>query len=321
MIEVLGIKNASKIIPDTDDMKPLDPVSENMAILRSLPVKAFLYQDHEAHLQVHMSAMQDPKIAAIVGQNPNAQAIMGAASAHIMEHVAFQYRKEIEKQLGATLPPPPDFDGDDEELGHLSPEMEVQLSQMAAQAAAKLLQKDMAEAQQQQAQQQAQDPLLQLQQMDLQIKKQLADIEGQRAQVDAQVKMQEMQIKMAEQQRKAQKDVVDASAKSDEIDLKEKELYINSTLNERKSMVDAAHKADILEEQQRQNARDHGHKSRQMDYEGFRAGAEHSHKKDQQELDYFHKMASLESQLAQFNAQREQQRSAEKAAKSKGKKE
>jgi len=321
MIEVLGIKNASKIIPDTDDMKPLDPVSENMAILRSLPVKAFLYQDHEAHLQVHMSAMQDPKIAAIVGQNPNAQAIMGAASAHIMEHVAFQYRKEIEKQLGATLPPPPDFDGDDEELGHLSPEMEVQLSQMAAQAAAKLLQKDVAEAQQQQAQQQAQDPLLQLQQMDLQIKKQLADIEGQRAQVDAQVKMQEMQIKMAEQQRKAQKDVVDASAKSDEIDLKEKELYINSTLNERKSMVDAAHKADILEEQQRQNARDHGHKSRQMDYEGFRAGAEHSHKKDQQELDHLHKMASLESQLAQFNAQREQQRSAEKAAKSKGKKE
>ena len=195
MIETLGVKNAAKIIPVEDDMKPTDPVTENMHVLTGRPVKAFLHQDHEAHLQVHMSAMQDPKIKMMVGQNPQAQQLMGAAMAHIMEHVAFQYRKEIEKQLGATLPPMPEGDED----RPLPPEVEVQISQLAAQAAAKLLQKDIAEAQMQQAQQQMQDPLIQMQQKELALKEQ-------------------------EIQRKTKKDTIDAAAKADEIRLREEEL-------------------------------------------------------------------------------------------------
>jgi hypothetical protein len=201
MIETLGVKNAAKIVPMQDDMTPVDPVTENMNVMRGKPVKAFLYQDHEAHLAVHMAAMRDPKLAAIMGQNPQAQAIMAAAQAHIMEHVAFQYRKEIEKQLGAALPPEPDKDGEHT----LPPQVEVQLSQLAAQAAAKLLQKDQAEAQMQQAQQQMQDPLVQMQQ-------------------------KELQIKEAEVQRKAMKDKLDAAARADEIRIKEAEMNAKQQL-------------------------------------------------------------------------------------------
>jgi hypothetical protein len=210
MIETLGVKNAAKIVPMTDDMKPMDPVSENMNVLNGKPVKAFMYQDHEAHLQVHMAALQDPKIAAIVGQNPQAQAIQGAAMAHIMEHVAFQYRREMEKQLGATLPPP--MTGKDDEM-KLPEEMEVQLSQLAAQAAAKLLQKDIAEAQAQQAAQQAQDPLIQMQ-------------------------MQDLQIKQAEVERKKQKDLLDAASKEDALRLREMEIAGRQELEATKLGVD-----------------------------------------------------------------------------------
>ncbi len=269
MIETLGVKNADKLIPDEADMKPLDPVSENMAILRGKPVKAFLYQDHEAHISVHMAAMQDPKIAAIVGQSPNAQLIMGAANEHLMEHVAFQYRKEIEKQLGASLPPPPDFDGDDEELGHLPPEIEVQLSQLAAQAAARLLQKDQAEAQMQQAQQQAQDPLVQMQQMDLQIKKQLADLKAQELQLDA-------QIQMAEIERKKLKDLADAAAREDELRLREKEIGMRNELDGARLGYDMMHK----KEQNQINAANLADQTRlkesQQEMDGYRMGSEHS---------------------------------------------
>ena len=195
MIETLGVKNVAKIIPNKDDMKPVDPVSENMNILMGKPVKAFITQDHEAHLGVHMAAMKDPKIAAMLGQNPQAQAIQAAGAAHVMEHVAYQYRREIEKQLGAALPPMPEEDG----THTLPPEIEVQLSQLASQAAAKLLQKNMGEAQQQQAQQQQQDPLIQMQQ-------------------------KELQIKESEVQRKSKKDMLDAAAKADEIRIKEEAL-------------------------------------------------------------------------------------------------
>jgi len=198
MIETLGMRNASKIVPDKTNMKPVDPVSENMNLLNGKPVKAFLYQDHEAHLGVHMAAMKDPKIAAIMGQNPQAQAIMAAAAAHVMEHTAFAYRKEIEKQLGAALPPMAE-EGDEAEERVLPPEIEVQLSQLAAQAAMKLLQKNTSQAQQQQAQQQQQDPLIQMQQKELQIKEQ-------------------------EVQRKSKKDMMDAAAKADEIRIKEEAL-------------------------------------------------------------------------------------------------
>ena len=161
MLEVLGIKDVDKIVPLEDDFKPQDPVAENMNILNSKPIKAFLYQDHEAHMKVHMNMAQDPKILQLVGQSPNAQAIQAAMQAHIAEHLAFQYRIEIEKMLGVPLPP------EDEALPE---DIEVELSRAVAMASDKLLQKDQAETQQQQAQQQAQDPILQLQQAEFQLK-------------------------------------------------------------------------------------------------------------------------------------------------------
>ena len=258
MIETLGVKNAAKIVPDPTDMKPTDPVSENMAIMTGKPVKAFLYQDHEAHLQVHMAAMQDPKIMQVVGQNPAAQQIMGAAQAHIMEHVAFQYRKEIEKQLGASLPPPPDKDkGDDEAMPE---QVEVQISQLAAAAAAKLLQKDQAEAQMQQAQQQMQDPLIQMQQQELQIKQADVQAKQQRAAMEA-------QIKQAEIQRKQQKDALDAAAKSDEIRLREMEIRARQELDGAKLGVDIQKEKRLMEQSSHDS-------SMKREIEGARLGIE-----------------------------------------------
>jgi hypothetical protein len=176
MLEVLGIKNIGKLVPSAEDIKPKDPVSENMNIINGKPVKAFIYQDHEAHIAVHQAAMQDPKMSAIIGQNPQANTIMAAAMAHINEHVAFQYRIEIEKQLGVPLP---DMEKD------LPKEMEVEVSRMMAAAAAKLLQKDQAEAAQQQAQQAAQDPIVQMQQQELALKAQELQLKAQKLQIDA----------------------------------------------------------------------------------------------------------------------------------------
>jgi hypothetical protein len=205
MIQTLGVKNAEKIVPDKTDMKPVDPVSENMNLMNGKPVKAFLLQDHEAHLGVHMAALQDPKIQKILGKNPQAQAIGAASMAHVMEHVAFQYRKEIEKQLGAALPPMQE-EGMEAEDRTLPPEIEVQLSQLAAQAAAKLLQKNSAEAQQQQAQQQAQDPLMQMQQKELQIKESDVQRKAAKDQADNAIKQQELQLKGTEIQGRQQID-------------------------------------------------------------------------------------------------------------------
>mgnify|MGYP003340699677 FL=1 len=192
MLEVLGIKNAQKLVPlkDGDDMKPRDPVSENMDILNGKPVKAFIYQDHEAHLAVHMAAMQDPKIMQMMGQNPNAQAIQAAAMAHVQEHIAFEYRKQIEEMAGVPLPPP------DAEMDE---DTELAVSRLAAAAAQKLLQKDQAEAQQQQNQQMAQDPIVQMQ-------------------------MQELQLKAQELQLKQQKFMVEAAEKNDRIDIERERI-------------------------------------------------------------------------------------------------
>jgi len=216
MIETLGVKNAAKIVPQDTDMKPVDPVTENMNVMMGRPVKAFMYQDHEAHLTVHMTALQDPKLQQIMGQNPQAQALQGAAMAHVMEHVAFQYRREIEKQLGGALPPMPQQAGDaDVDDYTLPPEIEVQLSQLAAQAASRLLQKDQQEAQAQQAQEQAQDPLFQLQQRDVAVK------EGE-LQRKAQKDQQDVALKAAALQQKDKADtmriMVDAGAKKDQLD-------------------------------------------------------------------------------------------------------
>jgi hypothetical protein len=229
MIDTLGVKNASKIIPVEADQKPSDPISENMAFLVGKPTKAFIYQDHEAHIQVHTSLMQDPKMMQMIGQGPQAQQIMGAIQAHVMQHVAFQYRREIEKQLGAALPPVQEPDGEQV----LPPEIEVQLSQLAAAAAARVLQKDQAEVQQQQAQQQAQDPVIQMQQMDLQIKQ----MEAQTKQMKAQM---EMQIQQAELQRKQQKDLMDAAANADRLELERTRMEAEQEIEGARLGIDIA---------------------------------------------------------------------------------
>jgi hypothetical protein len=185
MCEVLGVKNINKLIPRSDEMKPKDPVSENMNFLNNVPNKAFIYQDHEAHIQTHMAFMTDPKLAALVGQSPNAQQIQAAIQAHIAEHLAFEYRKQIEEQLGVPLPKP------DEELPE---DVEVDLSRLVAAAAGKLSQKNAAEAQQQQAQQQAQDPLVMIQQKELEIKEREQMMKEQKAMADVQIEQQRLDI-------------------------------------------------------------------------------------------------------------------------------
>jgi len=185
MLEVLGVKNISKLIPSADDQTPKDPVSENMNIINGKPVKAFIYQDHQAHIAVHMAAMQDPKILQMVGQNPQAQAIQAAAMAHINEHVAFEYRKQLEEQLGVPLPKP------DETLPE---DIEFELSKVMAEAAKKLSAKSASEMQQQQAQQQQQDPIIQMQQQELQLKAQDLQIKQQKTQADIQVEQARLEL-------------------------------------------------------------------------------------------------------------------------------
>ena len=193
MLEVLGIKNYQKLVPMPEDMKPRDPITENQNLLTSKPVKAFIYQDHQAHITSHQSMIQDPHVQMLLQSNPQlAQQIQAAVSAHVMEHFGMEYRKQIEEKMGRTLPPMPD-DEDDEEQG-MSPEMEVQVSQMAAQAAQQILQQSQQLAKQQQNQQMAQDPIIQLQQQELQIKAQEQQRKAQKDQIDAQLKMKQLEI-------------------------------------------------------------------------------------------------------------------------------
>lgn len=189
MIEVLGVRNAEKLVPIEDDMKPRDPVSENMAFLTGKPTKAFIYQDHDAHIAVHSSMMQDPMIMGQMGQNPMAQQMQAAIMAHIAEHVAFQYRAQIEERLGATLPAP---------NSEMPEQVEVQLAKLVAQAAQQLTQIHQGEAAQKQAQQQAQDPIVQMQQAELQIKQQEAQIKAQKVQGDLSIRQAEVQLKAQE---------------------------------------------------------------------------------------------------------------------------
>ena len=197
MLEVLGIKDAEEIIKLPDDIKPADPVTENMAILKQEPVKAFKYQDHEAHIAVHMAAMQDPKLQEIVGQSPFAGAIQASMAAHITEHVAFQYRKEIEKNLGVSMP--------DEEKP-LPEDVEIEISRLSAQAAEKLLRKDQAEVAQEQAMKQQQDPLTQIQQRELALKE--AEFEHKKqldiAKLQADVQVKEANIELQEDRLKSE---------------------------------------------------------------------------------------------------------------------
>ena len=185
MLEVLGIKNAAKLVPMEDDFKPRDPVSENMDMINGKPVKAFIYQDHEAHITVHMAAAQDPKIAQLIGQSPNARNIQAALAAHIQEHLAFEYRKQIEEAAGVPYPAP------DSEM---SEDTEVQISRLAAAAAKQVLQTNQASVAQEQAMQAAQDPIVQMQQAELQIKQQEAEIKKQKLIIDAAAKKDQLAV-------------------------------------------------------------------------------------------------------------------------------
>jgi hypothetical protein len=215
MLDVLGIRNAQKLIPLEDDQKPRDPLSENMNAMMSKPLKAFIYQDHEAHIASHMNFLQDPKTAAIVGQSPNAQQITAGLQAHIAEHFGFQYRQQIEQQIGAPLPYMAE---DDDELPQ---EYEVQIARLVAQASQQLLQKNQAEAAQEQVQQQQQDPIIQMQ-------------------------MQELQLKGEEIKRKMAKDQADTALKQAQLEVEEAKLEAQTNLEGHKLGVKIAHEKATL---------------------------------------------------------------------------
>ena len=212
MMEVLGIKNADKIVPTKEDAKPTDPVSENMAALIGKPMKAFIYQDHQAHIASHMSFLQDPMIAQMIGQNPQAKQILASLQAHIAEHLGFQYRQQIEERLGAPLPAP------NEELPE---EIEVQLSRLVADAGKQLTQSHQQQAAQKKAQEQAQDPMLQLQQAELQVKAQEVERKKVKDQADAIIRAEQLKLQQA-------KAATDAMIKAEELNVDKTELAIDA---------------------------------------------------------------------------------------------
>jgi len=225
MLDVLGIKDAQKLVPMDDDQKPTDPVTENQNVLKGKPVKAFLSQDHQAHIVVHMAAMQDPKLMAILQNNPMAPAMQQAMMAHINEHLGFEYRKQIEQTLGMALPPQTDESGEEVQM---SPEVEARLSPMLAEAAKQLLQQNMQQAQQAQAQQQAQDPIVQMQ-------------------------MQELQLKAQENQRKVAKDQADAALKASQQQIERERIQAQAATDDKRIRMDAAKTAAQMQENKQNN--------------------------------------------------------------------
>ena len=220
MLDVLGIKNAAKLVPMEDDQTPVDPITENMNVLRGKPLKAFIYQDHKAHIQVHMSAMQDPKIAQVMKMNPAAPQMQAAMMAHINEHLAYEYRRQIEEMIGVPVP----FSEDEDDK--LDPAIELQISRLAADASAKLLNQNKTELAAQQAQQAAQDPIVQMQQKELALKERDIVVKEKKLQVDASAKADQLEIeqeRIASQERiagmqvgaKVQKDKQDLQAKQE----------------------------------------------------------------------------------------------------------
>jgi hypothetical protein len=198
MIEVLGIKNANKLIPVDEDQVPTDPITENQNLLTMKPVKAFMEQNHEAHIKSHMAAIQNPKIMQLMQMNPQAQAIQAAAMAHINEHIAFEYRRQIEEEMGHILPT-------EDQNKAVPPELADQIASMVAQASEKLMQRDTQEAKQQQAQQQMQDPVVQMQMQELQLKGQELQLKQQKQQIDAAEKAD--RIRVEESRIEAQKQI------------------------------------------------------------------------------------------------------------------
>jgi hypothetical protein len=216
MIEVLGVKNADKLVPTKDDAKPTekptDPISENMDALMGKPMKAFIYQDHDAHMTTHRSFMQDPMVAQMIGQNPQAKQIMAAMQAHIAEHLGFSYRKQIEERLGTDLPPP---------NKELPEDIEVELSRLVAKAGTQLTQAHQKQVAQQQAQKQAQDPLMQLKQAEVQVKQ--AEVQRKAAKDQAETQLRQAQLNL-----QRAKDTSAAMLDAERVKIEQAELSIEA---------------------------------------------------------------------------------------------
>jgi hypothetical protein len=224
MIEVLGIKNADKLVPIDDDLKPADPVSENMDAITGSPIKAFITQDHQAHIATHQAFMKDPMIMQTIGQNPMANQIMSSLQAHIAEHTAFMYRQQIEQQIGATLPPPNE---------DMEPELEAQIAQLQSKAAIQLTQAHEQQAAQQQAQQLQQDPVIQMQQQELQLKQGELQRKMQKDQADAALDAARLEVD-------TQKAVVTSTIEANRIASQNEQAQAKNDLDEAKAILDMA---------------------------------------------------------------------------------
>jgi hypothetical protein len=229
MLDTLGLKDAKKLVPLPDDQKPRDPISENMAALKMEPLKAFIYQDHQAHIAVHVALMQDPKVMQMIGQNPNAQMIMNALMAHVQEHVGYEYRRQMEEMIGVPIP----FNEEEDE--GMPEEMELQIARLAAPAAQKLLQMNQSQVAQQQAMQQAQDPLVQIQQAELVVKQQDAATKQQKVQIDAQAKAQQLAI---EQERIASQERIAVMQNQAKVEKDRTQLQMQNEIEHTKLAVD-----------------------------------------------------------------------------------
>jgi hypothetical protein len=271
MIEVLGVKNAEKLVPTDDDMTPRDPVSENMAFLNGKPTKAFIYQDHDAHIAVHTSMMQDPLIMAQVGQNPQAQKMMAEIQAHLSEHLAFAYRKKVEEQLGVPLPPP------DEQMPE---DAEVMLSRLVAQGAQQVLAASKGQAASQQAQQMQQDPVMQLQQAELAIKKQEADTKALKVKGDLQLKAEELSLKAQESAAKTGEDPAMASMRLQQEIMQAQELH----------GMEMAAKRMELEQAQAQQQQAMQQQQAQVQQKMAHGGQVHNQKLEHAEMDKIQKL-------------------------------
>ena len=255
MIEVLGIKNANKLVPVEDDQTPTDPVQENQNILIMKPVKAFIEQNHEAHIQAHMAAIQNPKIQQLMQMNPQAQAIMAAAMAHINEHIAFEYRKQVEMAVGMPLP-------NEEQNKQVSPELADKIAMMTAQASQQLTQQAQQQAKQQAAQQQMQDPIVQMQMQELQIKQGELQLKQQRQQIDAAAKAD--QIRVEEARIAAQKEIAAMQVAATAAAAKDKATRQSEIEGARMGIDVAKHRAQMAVQQAAQRAAQNtGQKSQQ----------------------------------------------------------
>lgn len=255
MLDALGIKDAQKLVPLEEDKFPVDPVSENQNILRLKPVKAFLNQDHNAHIAVHMAMMQDPKIMGTLQGNPLLPQIQATVMAHVAEHLGFQYRKDVEVQLGMQMPPQEDDDGEDIKQ---NPEVEAALAPLLAQAATQLLQQNQAGAAQQKAQQQAQDPLIQMQ-------------------------MQELQLKAQEQQRKAQKDQTDAQLKMQQLQVERERIASQAAMADKSAQIDVLKNAAQLGVKQQLDTGKQTIENKRLQVEALRNAADMTMKKEDQQ--------------------------------------